>query len=321
MVKAGRRHFVVFGVCTLLFGTRRDAAAAAPRVGIVWQVAAPFDTTLAEALRSLGYTPGLDVFIDWRVTDNAETSRALALELLALKVNVIVTGGTIVTREVLAANTHIPVVFVAGDPVGTGFVKSLSQPGGNATGVSSGPTDLSGKRLELLQRLVPRARHIGYLRNQRNPAQDLSLQEVLRVSRALKIAVEPLTASRGQELDAVMEQLPAKKLDALLVSGDVFFFKEREKIAKAIRRANLPAMFPLAEYHDSGALMSYGPSGKDIMKLVAHYVDRILKGADPSTLPVQQVSTFSFVLDLRVAHEMGISVPEDLLLRADEVIR
>jgi putative ABC transport system substrate-binding protein len=169
--------------------------------------------------------------------------------------------------------------------------------------------------------LTPRARHIGYLRNPSNPAQDLSFQEVLRVAQSFKVRIEPLTASNSSDLGQVLRDLRGQRLDAILVSGEITFFKERAKIAAAIRQAKLPAMFALPEYHDVGVLMSYGPSAKVAMRRVAGYVDKIPKGAKPATLPVEQISKFDFVIDLRVAREMGLKVPEELLLRADEVIR
>jgi ABC-type uncharacterized transport system substrate-binding protein len=225
-VTLGARHFVGSVVCLLLLQLVCLDSISAPKVGVLWQVASPVDTSLFEGLRELGYTPGRDILIDWRITDSSsEKIRSLALDLIRTNSDIIVTGGTVVTRETLAVNKQIPVVFVAGDPVGTGFVKSLAEPAGNATGVSSGPTDLTGKRLELLQMLTPRARHIGYLRNPSNPAQDLSFQEVLRVAQSLKIRIEPLTASNSSDLGQVLRDLRGQRLDAILVSGQITFFK------------------------------------------------------------------------------------------------
>ena len=313
---------LAIGSAACILFAHTGLAQAMPRVAVLWQVGAPLEPWFRESVRDLGYVDGKNVTIDWRIPDtDVGKIRALCAELARSRVDLIVAGGTLITKEVLAATQAIPVVFIAGDPVGTGFVSSLAYPGGNATGISSGPTDLSAKRLQLLHATAPHAQRMIYLRNPLNPAQDLGLTAVLAAARALGITVDTLDVSQLSELDAALSRLASKHAGAVLVSGEVPFFTQRTKIATAIRKAGLPAMFPFAEYHDAGVLMSYGPSARDMIRRVAVYVDRILKGAKASELPVEQISTFDFVINLRVAREMGIKIPQEVLYRADRVIR
>ena len=237
-----------------------------------------------------------------------------------LEVDLIVTMGSPATRAALDA-TRKPVVFIVGDPVATGFAASLAKPGGNATGVSVLSTELDRKRLELLRELAPRARRIAYLTNASNPSAAHDLAEVQNAARALRLQLLPLSAQTAAEIDAALKELSHGKADGLIVSPDLGLFAYRGKIAKAVREARIPAMFPFREYHDVGVLVSYGPDPPSAMRRAARYVDRILRGDKPAELPIEQISKYEMIIDLRVAREMHIDVPEALVLRADEVIR
>jgi putative ABC transport system substrate-binding protein len=201
------------------------------------------------------------------------------------------------------------------------MVGSLAKPGGNATGVSLLTPELSGKRLELLRQLVPRARRIGYLRNPSNPIASRLFIEANQAARALGVQLVAVDARDTREVEAALRALPERKLDAFVVSGDILFLKERAGIASAIRAAKLPTLFSTREDVQHGAVMSYGWSRKEAMRSIARYVDRILKGTRPGELPVEQVSKFELVINLPIARQLGIDVPQDLLLQADEVLR
>jgi putative ABC transport system substrate-binding protein len=225
-------------------------------------------------------------------------------------------------RAALEATKTIPIVFTAaGDPVATGLVSSLARPGANATGVSIVTTELVSKRLDLLHQLAPRARGVVFLANFANPATAMSIGPLRASARALGIKLETLDVRHGEAVANALRSATWKSADAAIIGGDIYFIGEGARIAQAVRDAKMPAIFPWREYHTFGAVMSYGVDLTGVFRRAAYFVDRILKGAKPSDLPVEQVSTFDLIIDLRVAREMGIKVPQELLFRADQVIR
>ncbi len=255
------------------------------------------------------------VFVEYR-----KELRSLASELASAKVELIVAFGTPAARAVLQT-TPVPVVFLAGDPVGTGLAASLARPGGQSTGVSMLNPELAGKRMQLLQQVAPGIRRIVFLMNSSNPLNVRMLEEAQTAARTLSVELVALDARNADEIDAALRAMPRGVADGVLVSPDPLFVKNTTKIAQAVRRAKLAALFPYKEYHDDGVLMSYGANRTEAARKLAVYVDKILKGAKPSELPIEQMSKYDLIIDLRVAREMGIKVPQDLLLRADEVIR
>jgi len=295
----------------------------AARVGALMPMGAvAFEAGLREGLNDLGYVEGKNLIIEWRrYTQSTDVLQAAAADLVRLRVDVIVTNGTQAGRAALSATSTIPVVILSGDPVGGGLVTNLAHPGGNATGVSSQTTDLMAKRLQLLMQIAPRTRRASLLLNPDNRLHEAILEEAQKVARTLRIHVEPLDARNATELDAALLRIQQKLDDAFIVSSDVFFIVNKDKIADAVRKARLPALVPTKEYQGDGVLMSYGPSLKWTSRRAATYVDKILKGAKPGDLPIEQVSKFQLVIDLRAARELGIKVPQELLYRADEVIR
>jgi putative ABC transport system substrate-binding protein len=277
---------------------------------------------LREGLRELAYVEGRDVIIEWRrVAGTAEELRSSAAELARSKVALIVAVGSPATRAALAA-TELPVVFtLVGDPVGTGFATSLANPGGHGTGVATLSAALGAKRLELLRQMVPHAKRILYLMNSSNPINALQLEEAQKAAGALGVRLVPSDARNARELDAATRAIPTSGANAVLVAGDLFFLVHKAKVAEAVRKAKLPATVPSKESHGNGVLMSYGPNVRDAARRSAAYVDKILKGAKPSDLPIEQISQFELMIDLRVARALKLEVPEALLLRADEVIQ
>ena len=276
---------------------------------------------LRDGLRELGYIEGSSIAIEWR--RHGQTERDLAqLEgaLAQSKADLFVAFGTPGARSALSA-TNKPVVFVAGDPVGAGLAASLARPGGNGTGVSMLVAESVGKRMELLHQLVPRMRRIALLENPDNPLDTLIFGKAQQAARDLELQLITLEARNAKELDGTLRALKRSVADGMVVSPDSLFRPNQARIAQATRDAGVPTIFPFYLDRNDGALMSYGPSIKEATRRMAVYVDKILKGARPSELPIEQMSTFDLIIDLRVARAMNIRVSEDLLLRANEVLR
>jgi len=276
---------------------------------------------LRQGLRDLGYIEGQSIVIDWRRSGRTpEQMRQQASELVRSKVDLIVTMGSPSTRAALDA-TRKPVVFIVGDPVAAGFAASLAKPGGSAAGVSVLSTELDRKRLELLREVAPRARRIAYLTNASNPSAAHDLAQAQSAAQALDLQLLPLSAQTADEIDAALKELRRGKADGLVVTPDLGLFAYRAKIAKAVREARIPTIFPFRDYHDAGVLMSYGPDPEDATRRAARYVDRILRGDKPAELPIEQASKYEMIIDLRVTGTMHIDVSEALLQRANKVIR
>ena len=200
-------------------------------------------------------------------------------------------------------------------------MKSWARPGTNATGVSVVSPEMTAKRLDLLRRLLPRAQEIAFQRNPSNANVALQFAEAQKAARQFGMPLVPFDARTGAELDISLHAIQRAAPEAVLVASDLGLLREKAKIASAIRKARIPAVFPWREYHEAGALMSYGPDLRDVTRRSASYVVKILKGTKPSDLPVEEISKFDLVIDLRLAHELGINVPQELLFRADEVMQ
>jgi len=278
--------------------------------------------TLREAFRELGYIEGKSLFIDWRQSTGTDQElQSLARQLAASGVELIVATSTPAAQAALRATT-LPVVFASGDPVATGLAASLAKPGGRATGVSSTTTDLTPKRLELLLRVAPRKTgRILYLENSSNPLRGPLLEEAKAAATTLGVEIKALDAGGARGLDSALNSIRHSEADAMLVAADLLFLSNREKVARAVREARLPAMFPWREYHTAGVLMSYSPSMTWVGRQVAAYVDRILKGANPAELPIEQVSRYELIIDLRIAQSLKLKIPQEMLLQANEIIR
>ena len=201
------------------------------------------------------------------------------------------------------------------------MAENLAKPGGNGTGVSIVLTELTTKRLELLHQLAPRARHIVYLTNLANPIGPPQLEMARKTARGLGVDLVLLKAQDEKELDTALHTLAKHHGDAFAVTSDVLFYANQAKITHAVRAAGLPAAFPSKEYHDHGAVMSFGVSSREVGRKLAGYVGKILDGAKPDDLPIEQLSTYEFVLNLKVARELGLKVPQEVMLRADKLIR
>jgi putative ABC transport system substrate-binding protein len=273
-------------------------------------------------LRDLGYVEGQTVLIDYRWAEGQEQRLTdHAADLVRLKVAVIVTPGTPATMAARAATHTIPVVMTnVGDPVGSGIVASLARPGGNITGLSLLDADLDGKRIELLKEAVPHLTRLAILWSANDPGMTLAFGRVETAARALGFALQNLAVREPAEFPRAFEAAGAGRAEALFVTAQPFTNQHRAQILDLVAKHRLPAIYTLRSFVDAGGLMSYGPSQADQYRRAAIYVDRILKGARPADLPVEQPTKFDLVINLRAARALGLTIPTGLLQRADQVI-
>jgi putative tryptophan/tyrosine transport system substrate-binding protein len=274
-----------------------------------------------QRLHDLGWIDGRTVAIQYRWAEGrTERFQEIAGEFARLKVDVIVTSGTAPALAANQAASNIPIVFaVASDPVGNNLVSSLARPGGNVTGLSIQQTDLAAKKLEVLREAVPDLRRLGILANVASPASALEESEVEAAARKLGLDVLPVGIRRAEEIVAAFMTLK-DRAEALYVCGDALITNNRIRIVTLSLGARLATMYPSREHVDAGGLMSYGPNFPDLHRRAADYVDKILRGAKPADIPVEQPTKFDFVINLTTAKVLGLEIPPTLLARADEVI-
>ena len=274
-----------------------------------------------QRLHELGWNEGRTVAIEYRWADGREERFAqIAAEFVRLKVDIIVTSGTPQVLAAKQATSVIPIVFAAaGDPVASGLVASLARPGGNATGLSSLVADLAGKRLELLREVVPALRRLAIMGNVGNPLTVLELGEVQAAAGTLGLEVHTLEIRQAQDITPAFEALKGRA-DALYVCIDALVNANRIRINTSALGARLPTMHGSRDYVEAGGLMSYGPNYPDLFRRSADYVDKILHGAKPGDIPVEQPTKFDLVVNLTTARALGLDLPPTLLARADEVI-
>ena len=276
--------------------------------------------SLVQRLRELGWIEGRTVAIEYRWAEgHPERFAEIATEFVGLKVDVIVTrGGAVLAAK--QATSVIPIVFAAaGDPVGGGLVASLARPGGNITGLSVQAPDLAGKRLELLREVFPDLRRLAIMGNVDYAATVLEMHEFQEAARTLRLEVIPLEIRRTEDIAPALESLKGRA-HALYVVGDPLANLNRVRVNTFALVARLPTMSALREYVEAGGLMSYGPNVPNMFRRAADYVDKILHGAKPADLPVEQPTKFELVINLPTARALGLDVPPTLLARADEVI-
>ncbi len=318
-------------IALLALGVAPAAARAQPaekvsKIGFLGNSTAALEANLVgpfrEGLRELGYVEGRNALIEYRWAEGKyERLPGLVADLVALKVEVIVTAGTPASIAVKKNAPATPLVMVAvGDPVGTGLVATLARPGGNITGVSSIAPQLEGKRLELLREVLPGVSHIAVLWNPDNPFHVGSLREMRAAAQALGIRVHLQGIRVAADLPAAFTAILRERPEALLVLADRIFLHNRVRIMDFAAQHRLPGIHAYRELVEAGGLMSFGPSYEDMHRRAAYFVDKILKGAKPADLPVEQPSTFVLVVNLRAAKALGIAMPQSVILRADQVI-
>jgi putative tryptophan/tyrosine transport system substrate-binding protein len=283
---------------------------------------APYVAAFQQGLSGTGYIEGQNVAIEFRWAEGRyDLLPALAAGLAARKVEVIVAGGAPAVKGAKDATSTIPIVFNIGlDPVAGGLVASLARPGGNLTGVAIMTTELMSKRLDLLSELVPQAQVIALLVNSGNPNAERIVGEVQEAAQAKGRQLNILKAGTEAEIDAAFATLLQLHAGALVVAADPFFNSRREQLAALALRHAVPAIYEWREFADAGGLVSYGTSLTGMWRLVGIYTGKILKGAKPADLPVQQPTTFELVVNLNTAKALGLTVPPSILARADEVI-
>jgi putative tryptophan/tyrosine transport system substrate-binding protein len=275
-----------------------------------------------QGLRDLGHIEGQNFVIEYRYAEGkSDRLPALAADLLQLKVDVIVAPGTGPVSAAKKATRTIPIVMVnAADPVGDGFVSSLAWPGGNVTGLSNIAPDLSGKRLELLKEAIPKASRMAILWNPVVPQRSIEVKETEVVAHILGVQLQSVKARAAGDLEPAFSAMIEGRANALIVLGDGMFNAHRTRILSLAVKSRLPAMYSEEEYVLAGGLMVYAPSTSDLARRAATYVDKILKGAKPADLPVEQPTKFELLINLKAAKQIGLTIPPNVLARADKVI-
>jgi putative ABC transport system substrate-binding protein len=303
-------------------------AASLPRIGFLAPASLsdprvpPYIRAFQEGLRELGYVEGRNIAIEFRWAEGQyERLPGLAAELVRLNVTIIVAAGPNAIQAAKQATATIPIVMAAvGDPVAAGFVASLARPGGNITGVSNMLPDLVGKQLELLKEVLPTVSRVALLGNPANPANALLERQAQDAARTLGVRLQPLWARDLSEIDSAFTATKMERADALIVLTDTMLINHRTRVIDHAGQRRLPAVFGVSQFVEAGGLLAYGPSFAAGYRRAAPYVDRILKGAKPADLPIEQPRKFELVINLKTAKALGLTIPPSLLQRADQVI-
>jgi putative tryptophan/tyrosine transport system substrate-binding protein len=294
-----------------------------PRIGFLGGGSPLRYEAFRQGLRELGYVEGKNIVFEQRSAEGRlDRLAAVATELVQLKVDVIITTGATVTRAAKQATATIPIVMLQDpDPVGNGFVASLARPGGNITGLSSLIAEISGKRLELLKEIVPRLSRVAVLGNSTNVGNAQQLKETERAAGVFGMQLQSLDAVDARDVESAFAAARKLRADALVVLRGPLLNVERTNIIELAGKSRLPATYPQSRYVEEGGLMSYGVSVAALEQRAATYVDKILKGAKPADLPVEQPTTFELFINLKTAKQIGLAIPASVLARADRVIK
>jgi ABC-type uncharacterized transport system substrate-binding protein len=276
-----------------------------------------------EQLRELGYVEGENFVIESRYAEgNLNRVPALATELVRLKVDVIVTGGATDTRAAKEATNTIPIVMTQDtDPVGSGFVANLAHPGGNITGLSTLSPELSGKQLEILKEIIPKLSRVAVLQTSTEPGNAQALREIEHAAGAFKVQLQYLDILGLKDIETAFRETKKGRAEAAIALGSPVLNSYRTQLVDLAVKSRLPAIFRTPEFVEAGGLMFYGANTPDLYRRAASYVEKILKGAKPADLPVEQPTKFDFVINLKTAKQIGITIPPNVLARADKVIR
>jgi len=276
-----------------------------------------------QGLRELGYVEGKNIVIEWRWAEGKfDRLPDLAAELVRFKVEVIVTGGSTSTRAAKEVTTTIPIVMAqVNDPVGNGFVASLARPGGNTTGLSTLAPEISGKQLELLKEIVPKLFRVAVFGTSTRPGNAQALKETELAAGAYKVQLQYLDILGPKDIETAFREVHRGRADGVLVLGSPILETHRRQIVELAVTSQLPAIYPSSESVEDGGLVTYGVSIPDLYHRAATYVDKILKGAKPADLPVEQPTKFEFIINLKAAKQIGLTIPPNVLARADKVIK
>jgi putative ABC transport system substrate-binding protein len=323
--------FLIVLLSTLVAPIAADAQAPAklPRIGFLTAVPLSVMSARTEAfrqgLRELGYVEGKTIVIEWRSAEGQlDRLPSLAAELVRLKVDVIVTAGPLPTRPVKAATVTIPIVITNdNDPVANGFVASLARPGGNITGLSTLSPEAYGKQLELLKEIVPRLSRVAVLGDSAEPGHAQALRETERAARTLRVQLQYLDVRGPNDIETAFQAARTGRADAVLTLTSAVLFTHRTQVVDLAGKSRLPVMYFSTSpgFTAGGGLMSYSASITDMDRRAATFVDKILKGAKPADLPIEQPTKFEFIINLKAARQIGLTIPPSVLARADEVIQ
>jgi putative ABC transport system substrate-binding protein len=327
----GRVRFVValiiaFVICGAVAQAQQPGRI--PRIGILIAASAPFYSARVEALRQrlreLGYVEGKNIVIDYRYAEGKlERLPDLAAELVRLKVDVMVTAPTQAALAAKKVSATIPIIFtdIASDPAGIGLVSSLTRPGGNITGLHVMAADLDGKRLELLKESFPKVARVALLWQSGGTRGNLILTEMEAAAKPLGLKLQSLPVQSLDDFEGAFAQAKMDGAQALITTPNPLINTQRRKVLDFAEKNRLPAMYPTSEWVEAGGLMSYAPNFTDLWQRAAHFVDKILKGAKPADLPVEQPTKFEFLVNVKTAKQIGVTLPPNVLARADKVIR
>ena len=324
----GTSAMFIVSLCLSMLATPLTADAQqpqVPRIGVLSSFSDPDPqvAALTQGLRDLGWVEGQNVAVEYRYANNhLEQFPHLAAELVRLKVDLIVAGGEAGIRAARDATSTIPIVMAnSGDPVGTGLIASLSRPGGNVTGLSLLAPDLGGKRLELLKETVPKVSRVGVLWNPTNAVKALELNSTEVAARALGVIVTSHGVRAPADFDRAFAAIGRERPTALITLADPLTRGHKTQLAEFAAKSRLPMIAETRDFAEAGGLMTYGASLLDLYRRAATYVDKILKGAKPGDLPIEQPTKFELVVNLKTAKALGLTIPQSVLVRADEVIR
>jgi ABC-type uncharacterized transport system substrate-binding protein len=320
-----------FALCVMLFALGAFAQAQqpkkVPRIGYLTATSRSINPARIEAfrqgLRELGYVEGKNIVIEWRHADGkADRLPRLAAELVRLNMDVIVSGGSTATRAAKEATSTIPIVMAQdNDPVGNGFVVSLARPGRNITGLATLRTELSGKRLELLREIVPKLSRVAVIGSSTNPGNPQSLKETEAAAAAFGVKLQYLDVLGPNDIEIAFQEATKGHADAVLVLASPVLNSRRSQVVELAAKSRVPAIYDRRDFGELGGLVSYGTSVVELDHRAANYVDKILKGAKPADLPVEQPTKFELVINLKTAKQIGLTIPQKVLARADRVIR
>jgi putative ABC transport system substrate-binding protein len=298
-----------------------------PRIGYLSSTSPSAGSSRIEAfrqgLRELGYVEGKNIIIEWRFAEGKlDRLPALAAELVRFNVEIIVSASPPVTHAAKEATVTIPIVMAHDpDPVGNGFVASLARPGGNITGLASFAPELSGKRLELLKEIIPRLSRVAVLGYSAEPGYAQVLREIELAAGAFKIQLQYIDVLDSKDIETAFKAAAKGRADAILVMNSPVFIAHRKEVADLAAKNRLPAIYYSTEFVEDGGLMGYGVSFTDLYRRAPTFVDKVLKGRNPADLPVEQPKKFEFIINLKAANQIGLTIPPNVLARADKVIR
>jgi putative ABC transport system substrate-binding protein len=317
---------VALGLCVAPRVAAAQAPSKAHRVGVLASSTeanfGPGVKTFREALHAAGWVEGQNLALDVRYTSGYAQLKQLATELIRLKVDVIAALGTPATQAAKEATTTVPIVMESlADVVASGLVQSLARPGGNITGVSGFAPELSGKRLELVREILPQAERIAVLANRSNPVTTSVLRANEAAAQQMRMKLDVADVRGRSDLTPAFEAMRRKRADALVMVADPLLFTERPLIVELAAKYRLPAIYETRLFPDAGGFLSYGPRAQERFQRMAVYVDRILRGANPADLPIERPTTFELIVNLKTAQALGLTIPQSVLVRADEIIR